>query len=189
IVVTVSNTSTPPPPGGGTPVIAWTAADQNPSGSWRNSTWANRSFRVLLAGSAITTNGTTVQLTLRGRPSGNYTVQRASLVQREGNTLNGVDGTNRQVTFGGTWEAGVTVPAGGTVTSDPIPFDLIAGQDVFLTYWVSSGNPTVYRSGGANTSAWTINGTDQSSTIDWESLAITATRSYLYIAESLEVIN
>jgi hypothetical protein len=116
-------------------------------------------------------------------------VQRVSLVQREGNTLNGVDGTNRQVTFGGTWEAGVTVPVGGTVTSDPIPFDLIAGQDVFLTYWVPAGNPTVYRTGGASTSAWIISGTDQSSTIDWGSLSITATSSSLYIAERLEGIN
>jgi hypothetical protein len=143
----------------------------------------------LLDGSAITTTGGTVQLTLRGRTSGNYTVQRVSLVEREGNTLNGVDGTNRQVTFGGTWDAGVTVPAGGTVTSDPIPFDLIAGQDVFLTFWVPSGNPTIYRTGGASTSAWTITGTDQSATIDWESLAITDTRTYIYIAEQLEVLS
>ena len=170
-------------------MVAWTAADQNPSGSWTNSSWSNRSFRVLLDGSAITTSGTTVQLTLRGRTSGNYTLQRVSLVERSGDLLNGVDTTNREITFGGTWEAGVTVPAGGTVTSDPIPFALFAGQDVFLTYWVPSGNPTVYRNGGSSTSAWTINGTDQSSRIDWEGQSISATRSHVYIAASLEVIN
>jgi len=178
----------PPPPGGGAPVTAWTAAAQIPSSSWTTSGWDNRSFRVLLAGSSITTSGSTVQLTLQGRTSGNYTVQRVSIVRRDGTTLNGVDPTHRQITFGGSWNAGVTVPAGGTVTSDPIPFDLLAGQDVLVTYWVPSGNPTVYRPGGSKTMAWTIAGTDQTSVIDWGSLSTTEDRAYIYIAESLKVL-
>ena len=115
-------------------------------------------------------------------------MQRVSLVQREGNTLDGVDSTFRQVTFGGSWEAGVTVPAGGPVTSDPIAFDLVAGQDVFLTYWVPPRNRTTYRSGGANTSTWTISRSDQSGTIDWQNLSITHTRPYVFVAESLQVL-
>jgi concanavalin A-like lectin/glucanase superfamily protein/Big-like domain-containing protein len=186
LTVTVSNTS--PPPGGGAPVTAWTAVAQHPSGSWNNSSWDNRSFRILLAGSAITTNGATVQLTLQGRTSGNYTVQRVSLVRRDGTTLNGVDSTHRQLTFGGTWNAGVTVPAGGTITSDPIPFDLLTGQDVFVTYWVPAGNPTVYRNGGTNAVAWTIPGTDQSAAIDWGNLSTSATSQNIYVAGSLDVL-
>ena len=53
---------------GGPPVVAWTAAGQNSGGSWTNSSWANRSFRILLDGAAITATGSTVQLTLRGAP-------------------------------------------------------------------------------------------------------------------------
>ena len=169
-------------------VFAWEASEQNSGGSWSNSGWANRSFRVLLKGSAITTSGSPVQLTLRGRSSGSYTVERVSLVQRDGSTINGVNNTHQPVTFGGSWEAGVTVPAGASVTSDPIPFDLEAGQDVFLTYWVPSDQAAVYRNGGSSTSAWIISGSDQSATIDWGSLSITDTRSHLYIAESLSVI-
>ena len=169
-------------------VVAWEAAGQNSGGSWSNSGWSNRSFRVLLKGSAITTSGSPVQLVLRGRSSGSYTVERVSVVQREGSTLNGVESTHQPVTFGGSWDAGVTVPAGGSVTSDPIPFDLGAGQDVFLTYWVPSNQPTVYRNGGSSTSAWIITGSDQSHTIDWESLSISETRSHVYIAEALQVI-
>ncbi|MGP0593604.1 Ig-like domain-containing protein, partial [Nitrospira sp. T9] len=186
--VTVSNTSPSPPSGGGAPVTAWTAAAQNPGASWNNSSWDNRSIRILLKGSSITTNGTTVQLTLQGRSSGNYTVQRVSLVRRDGTTLNGVNSTHRQLTFGGTWNAGGTVPAGGTLTSDPIPFDLIAGQDVFVTFWVPNGNPTVYRNGGNNTIGWTITGTDQSAVIDWGSLSTSNTTQNIYVIGKLDVL-
>ena len=186
--VTVSNASPPPPPSGGAPVTAWTAAAQIPGGNWNNSSWDNRSIRILLPGSAITTNGTTVQLTLQGRTSGNYTVQRVSLVRRDGTTLNGVDSTHRQLTFGGTWNAGGTVPAGGTLTSDPIPFDLLAGQDVFVTFWVPAGNPTVYRNGGNNTVGWTITGTDQSTAIDWSSLSTSNTSQNIYVVGKLDVL-
>ena len=170
------------------PIAAWEAVAQNAGGSWTNSSWPNRSFRILLDGGFITTTGPMVQLTLRGRTSGSYTVQRVSLVQREGRTLNGVDSTHTAVTFGGTWEAGVMVPAGGTVTSDPIPFDLVAGQDVFLTFWVPAGQPTVYRNGGARTSTWTVFGADQSATIDWGGLSFSERVANVYILERLEVI-
>ncbi len=175
--------------GGGSPVVAWTAAEQNPGGNWTNSGWDNRSFRILLDGTAITTTGSTVQLTLQGRESSSYAVERVSLVQRDGSTLNGVDSTFQHVTFGNSWDNGVTVPAGGTVTSDPIAFDLVAGQDVFLTFWAPSGQPTVYYTAGSATSAWTIQGTDQSPSIDWQGLSITSTRTSIYLVQTLEVLS
>jgi len=60
---------------------------------------------------------------------------------------------------------------------------------MFLTFWAPSGNPTVYRTGGASTSAWAIAGTDQSDTIDWEGLSISDTLAYVYIIEQLDVID
>ena len=169
---------------------AWSAENQSPSGSWVDSSWDLLSFRVLLHGSQITTSGSTVQLTLRGRSSGSYTVQRVSLVRREGSTLNGVEATQRPVTFGGnTWDAGVTVPAGSSVTSDPLPFALLAGQDVFVTFWAPAGSPTLARTGGTTTSMWMIEGNDQSATIDWAGLPISGTRAYTYGVERLEVSN
>ncbi len=173
------------------PVVAWKATDQNPGGSWEDSGWANRSFRVLLDGSAITSSGSTIQLTLRGRSSGNYTIQRVSLVRRDGNSLDGIDSSFRQVTFGGTWDDGTMVPAGGTITSDPIPFDLIAGQDIFLSYWVPTGNPTLWYQGGSinnSDSSWIITGTDTSATIDWEGLSISNIVNLIYSAEMIEVL-
>ena len=170
------------------PVPAWQATAQTGESPWANSEWTNRTFRILLQGEHITTSGPTVQLTLRGRAAEAYTVQRVSLVRRDKETLNGVERTRQEVTFGRSWDAGVTVPAGQVVTSDPVPFELKAGEDVFVTYWVSEGQPTVYRPGGSGTTAWTILGTDQSLTSDWEGLGITETRSHVYVVERLDVI-
>ncbi|MDH3503408.1 MAG: hypothetical protein OEM58_02620, partial [Nitrospirota bacterium] len=172
--------------GGGTPVMAWSAAAQMPGGSWSNSGFDNRTFRVLLKGSAITATGAPVQVTFRGRTSGNYTVQNVKLVQRDGATLNGLDSTLQTVTFNG-GASSVTVPAGGTVTSDPIAFTLTAGQDVFLTFWAPPGQGGVYRTGGTSITTWFITGTDQSGVIDWGGLTITDTRPYIYDTELMTV--
>jgi parallel beta-helix repeat protein len=168
--------------------VAWDAEDQNGGSSWRNSGWAERSFRILIDGNYITRAGGTVYLTLRGRSgSDSYRVERVSLVKRDGSTLNGVDSTWRTVTFGGTWDSGATVPAGGTAHSDPIAFELNPGEDVFVTYWVPANQDTVYLGGGSQTSAWVILNTDYTSTVDWQGLSISDTRDYIYVASMLEV--
>ena len=172
----------------GESITAWEAAAQNPSGAWENSGWKNRSFRILLDGSSFTNSGGTVTLTLQGRADSAYTIQRVSLVKREGETLDGVDESWAPVTFGADWNSGVTVPVGGTAASDAVPFDLAMGQDVFLTYWVPSGEPTVFRSGGSDTTAWSIVGDDESTTVDWQGLTISDTRQYVYVARQLDVL-
>ena len=178
---TITGNSTPTP-------MAWEASSQISGGSWSDSSWSDRSFRILLDGKFINASGSTVQLTLQGRKSRSYKVQRISLVQRAGNSLNGIDSSSRKVTFGGTWDNGVTIPAGATVTSDPITFDLEAGRDVFLTFWVPERHPTVYRDGGPDTYTWTTVGADNSAKIDWGNLNISDERSYVYIAKSLKVV-
>ena len=173
--------------GGGTPVMAWTAAGQNLGGNWTNSGYNNMSFRVLLEGAVISASGSTVQLTLRGRTSGSYTMENISLVKRVGSTLNGM-GPLTPVTFNG-GATSVTVPQTERVTSDPIPFDLVAGQDVFLTFWVPSGAPGAYLSGGD-----TNHGLDNSGTrikagrINWEGLTIYKAWANVYDIELLEVL-
>ncbi len=167
------------------PVPAWTAAAQNPAGIWRDSGFDNRTFRTVLKGTAITASGTPVQVTFRGRSSGSYTLENLSLVQRDGVTLNGV-GPLTPVTFGGA--TSVTVPAGGTVTSDPIAFTLTPGQDVFLTFWVPLGSSGVYRDGGTETAAWYVNGTDVSAEVDWTPLTLSGTKTHVYNAELVEVL-
>ena len=173
----------------GSPVVAWTATGQIPTGTWKDSGFDDRTFRVLLDGAAITQSGGAVQVTLRGRSSGSYMVENLSLVSRVGTTLNGV-GPLTPVTFGGA--SSVTVPAGGTVTSDPISFSLTVGQDVFLTFWVPPGSAGVYLDGGSPSSpdiaTWFILGTDQSGVVDWTSLGISGTRPHVYDVELVEVL-
>lgn len=53
------------------PVTAWSADAQQGSGSWGNSGWENRTFRVLLEGASITKDGDSCYLTLKGRTTGN----------------------------------------------------------------------------------------------------------------------
>ena len=167
------------------PVAAWTAVAQNPAGSWQNSNFDNRTFRMLLKGSAITASGAPVYVTLRGRTTGSYTLENLSLVPRDGTTLNGV-GLLQPVTFSGA--SSVTVNANQTVTSDPVAFSLAPGQDVFLTFWVPDGSAGVYRDGGTETAAWYITGTDQSGVVDWTPLVISGTRAHVYDAELVEVV-
>ncbi len=167
------------------PVTAWEAAVQNPAGIWRDSGFDDRTFRTLLKGTAITTSGSPVQVTFRGRTSGSYTLENLSLVPREGTTLNGA-GPLQPVTFNG-GATSVTVPAGGTVTSDPIAFDLVAGQDVFLTFWVPLGSSGAYRDGGTETAAWYVNGTDESGVLDWTPLTLSGTKAHVYDAELVAV--
>jgi len=170
------------------PLPAWAAASQQSGGSWGDSGWQNRSLRVRVDGSTITRSGDTCYLTLQGRSSGSYIANRVSLVRRDGSTLDGVDETFTQVTFGGSWDAGATVPAGGTITSDPISFDLIEGQDIFVTYWLASGQPSVYLTGGSQLTTWTVPGVDHTATIDWAALNPPNNNNHIYAGLQIEVL-
>ncbi|MDD4734814.1 MAG: YCF48-related protein [Kiritimatiellae bacterium] len=170
------------------PTVAWTAMDQQANTVWNNSGLNNCSFRVLIKGDAITHNGSVCTLTLQGRSSGNYTAHRVSVVKRDGASLNGVDSTYQQVTFGGTWDAGAAVAAGTTVTSDPFEFDLAMGEDLFVTYWLDAGEPTAYMTGGAENTTFVISGTDHTATIDWGALATSARYNYVYAVAGIDVL-
>jgi len=174
--------------GGSGPNLLWSAQAQNAGGSWANSGWSNNSYRVLIEGSKIATGGSNIVLKLLGRTSGEYKLNRVSLVARDGTTLNGIDGTFQQVTFGGSWDEGVTVPENTTISSDPVSFNLAPSEDVFLTFWGPAGYPTTYRTGGTVSQSWIVDGTDYSSTIDWEGLSISRERNYIYCAHSIEAM-
>lgn len=143
----------------------------------------------MLDGGSITNSGGTVCLTLLGRfDASPYTIQRVSLVKRDGQTLDGLDATVAELTFGGSWNSGATVLGGTTLKSDPISFNLAAGEDVFLTFWAGPGQNNVLRKISFQTSTWIISGDDQSETIDWEGLTISDARNQIFAAIMLDVI-
>jgi len=164
---------------------SWEASRQLPGASWKNSTWHNKTFRVLLEGNIIEEAGEWVKVTVRKREDGKpYTFSQMSLVTREVQSLNGVDATLGKVTFGGAWEAPVTVSGDAPIVSDAIKFTLVPGQDVFLTFWVPEDSPTVYRNAEMDgVGTWVVNGSNETSVIDWEELTINDTRGYVYVAD------
>ena len=183
---TTSTTSTT----GGTRITAWEKEDQIPVGITRDSSWDNRSFRVLLEGTSVTNSGCAVCVTLLGRNKGpSYTIQRVSLVKRDGNTLNGIDETLAKFTFGaGAWNDGATVPPGAKVKSHFAPFDLVEGEDLFLSFWAGPDQKTILRKIGGQTMAWVIEGVDESETVDWQLLPISDTRKQTFAICLLDVL-
>ena len=164
----------------------WLASSQNPTGSWLDSSFDDRCFRILLDGASITASATALRVVVRGRNSGSYTLNRMTLAERDGATLNVDDTTFTEVTFGGTWDAGVTVSEGTTVRSDVITFDTTPGTDLFCTFWLASGQPACYFSNGAETQAWILTGNDQTATEDWGALTVDETRSLIYVVARLD---
>lgn len=158
-----------------------------PPGPWLNSTLDNRTIRFLIRGSDIGDTVTAIKMFLRGRSSGSYTVTGVSIAERDGATLNVVDATNEQVTFGGTWAAGATVPANTEVESDAISIDFNPTNDYFVTFHVATGQAAVYSSADEGaTTAWFVIGSDETGTLDWGGLTIDDTRNFPYIAVRLE---
>ncbi|MFC1610612.1 LamG-like jellyroll fold domain-containing protein [Myxococcota bacterium] len=166
-------------------VAAWAARDQVPNGTWMISAWDSRSFRVLIAGRHIVTGGSAVAIRLNARGTDEYTLHRVSLAKRVGDTLDADDSSFTEVTFGGSWEDGVVVEPFCPRVSDPIPFDLTVGEDVFVTFWAQT--PTVYLDTSSQSSTWTVDN-DHTSTIDWEELTLTDTSTHVYVAEMIAVV-
>jgi len=190
LILTEGDTNPPDPPDPPDPPpinASWEASRQIPDGTWKNSDWDQRSFRVLLQGSTIVEAGEFVKVKVRNRSGGSYQFARLSLVPREGETLNGNDDKLSRVTFGGVWDQVIDVPQGEAVVSDAMPFDLVKGQDVFATFWVPTGQPTVYLDTGGQTYAWIVKDNDLSQTVDWEGILLTDTRTHMYMVAEVAV--
>ena len=170
-----------------TPTIAaWSVVDQNPNTFWSDSSWA-RSFRILVEGPRVIVGASRIAVSLWGRSTGAYTVRRVSIAKRDAATLDVIDATTTQVTFGGTWDDGATVTAGCSLASDPFDFDLTPGEDLFVTFWAET--PAALRDVGlGQTNTWTINGTDHSTTLDWEGLPLNETRDHVYALELIAAL-
>lgn len=155
----------------------WEAVVQNGS-SWFDSGNTNNSVRCLVKGSVTTAGAAAIKVFFRGRSDAAYTITKVSIVERDGSTLDGVDGTNTQITFGSTWAAGGTVPQNGELFSDDIAFALDDAKDYFVTYYASgSVGPGIL--GGSSDGVWRVAG-DSAATIDWSGLTLVGTHLGTY---------
>ena len=167
----------------GQPAI-WRAELQYGCGVWREITVKDFTARTLIDGANIKSSASTIRLVLKGNPHDTYRIKGMSLVTRDGSTLDGVDGTWTQVTFGGTaWNSEVTVPASG-IESNDISFSVAPGTDVWLTYYmVDEGYGVESIADGYAQSdylwcdGWT--GSDFTSDIDWSDNGLDGSKKFL----------
>jgi hypothetical protein len=97
--------------------------------------WANSSCRTVIDGSLISTSGSYVRLTLEAKSNGNNSFDHIAIVERDGDTPDGVT-TPTEVTFYG--YSGLYLVAGHEAQSDWIPFEISPGRDYLVILDCSS---------------------------------------------------
>lgn len=180
LTLSYSTVAQTPPPLSGTKV--WDAVSQNGDSAWKSSS-VTYTVRLLVKGSVLTQGGNQVSLGFQGRSTGDYTIRKVSIAQRD---LNGgvgdvVDSTWSRVTFDGktsaTWGTdAITVPAGQEKFSDPIPFPLMAGQDYYVTFKIDS--PSVYLNPPSGYQELYFQNTDRTDDVDWSGNGHAVTQDY-----------
>ena len=58
---------------------------------------------------------------------------------------------------------------------------------MFATFWVPTGQPTVYLDTGGQTYSWIVKDNDLSQTVDWEGIVLTDTRTHVYMMAEVAV--
>ncbi len=161
---------------------AWDATVQLNNTNWLNSS-VIYCVRLLVEGSSITESGSMVQLGFRGRTSGDYTIRKVSIAERDTGGAVGdvVDSTWTRVTFDGqsvsAWGSSTTIVNVGTEKfSDSVPFFLEAGKDYYVTFKIDS--PSVYLDPPASYSELYFSSADRADDIDWGGNGHSLTRDY-----------
>lgn len=114
------------------PQVAWTSAMSIAAPSTRSNYTCRWIARPSLSGD-------TVRVRLSNTYSGSPATLNAVTVAKR-TTRAAVKGVV-PLTFGG--NSGVTIPAGGVVVSDPVPFKVALQQDLAVSIYVSGSNPVV----------------------------------------------
>jgi hypothetical protein len=133
---------------------SWTAAWGVPaSDGWSsvlNNTYSNQTFRTNLKPSV---SGNTVRIKLDNTGSSQpLVVTHATIALASGGAQSAVpSGATTDLKFGG--NAGVTVPAGAMVYSDPLPFSVTANQNLLVSFAFSNSFQYLAGNRFANT-AW-----------------------------------
>lgn len=191
-------TSAPPPPTPPPPApapaagtAAWIAVAQTGYPIWTDSaaTWC---VRVLVQGTSLMASGNRVQLGFQGRNTGDYQVKKVSIAQRDASGGHGdvVDATWTKVSFDGksaaTWASDPTViPAGQEKFSDPIPFNLVSGQDYYVTFLLES--PSAYLVAPTTYAECYFDNLDHASDVDWSGNGHTDQLARLHALSSISV--
>jgi lysophospholipase L1-like esterase len=124
--------------------------------------------------------------TLRVRFSNEFSTSAVTMnsvqiaVSTGGSTIN--DSTNTELTFGG--NAGITMNAGGAVTSDPIAFDLTPRMDVAITIYFGQTSANVTGHPGSRTTSYLLAGNTPSQT----DFTGAVTTDHWYVINAIDVL-
>ena len=152
-------------------VVSWSANIQADNDSWSDSSavWCTR---VLVQGDSISTSGNNVILSFQGRNSGEYSISKVSIAEKDPNGQDGdiIDNTWTMVTFNdgsaSNWSSSsAVVPAGVGKRSDTIPFNIEKGKDYYVTFMMNS--PTAYLVAPNDYSEMYFSGSDHTEDLDW----------------------
>ena len=154
--------------------ISWSAVDQTGDTTWTDST-ATWCVRALVESGSVIASGDTVMIGFQGRTSSNYTLRKVSIAAKDPSGYDGdvIDSTWTRVTFDGNAEAtwsddSILVQAGSEKLSDPIPFQMQAGNDYYVTFILEA--PASYLVAPAYyTQLYFNGGADHTDDIDWSS--------------------
>jgi lysophospholipase L1-like esterase len=126
-------------------ISAWATSQQGPG----MNPVTNATVRMI---ARVTISGESVRIRLDNTfGSAPLSIGKAYVGQRiQGATL--APGSNRQVFF--SKSAGVTVPAGGSVTSDPVPMTVLAQQDLAVSLHVPDAGVQPSQHGGAHVTSY-----------------------------------
>ncbi len=163
-------------------VQAWSATQQTGDAQWKDST-VTYCARLLIENEQISSYGNQIILAFKGRSSGDYTIRKVSIAERDPNGGEGdvVDSTWTKVTFDGkdesTWDTDIiTVPAGQEKLSDPVNFTLEPGKDYYVTFKIVT--PSVYLNPPSTYRELYFWSDDHTSDVDWSSNGHDTTQDY-----------
>jgi hypothetical protein len=103
-----------------------------------NAGWSGYGIRQLISSAALAANGTSVRITITGPSAGTALVLTDCFIGQAG-TAPSFSTTPTRITFNG-GSNGVTVPVGGSVTSDVVTFSISTANSYIVAMGVTSGD-------------------------------------------------
>lgn len=168
------------------PGLLWNATQQTGDSNWKDST-VTYSVRLLIESDFISQSAEAIQLGFQGRSSGNYSIKKVSIAERDAGAPEGdvVDETWTRVVFNNnsiaTWETdSVVIAAGAETKSKDINFSLNKDKDYYVTFTLES--PGVYLNPPGSYRELFFEGQDHAGDIDWSSNGHGVTQDFHSIA-------
>lgn len=164
----------------------WDANTQTGDSTWANSGRTVYTFRNIVESTSISSGGDKIRVKFLAGTDNSLGINNPSICQRSGTTSDCVSGTWRRLKFGGT--DSTIISASGITWSDWLEYPISSSNSYMVTFYMDGTNDGVsYVQPGTNM-LYSINGADQSLTVDWSGLA-PGYEALMYGVDEIEVKN